>query len=335
MKSPQAGQTLEHSNLAIKSASNQNTKNTTLYVVTRSTEKFRIFGRDNPTVGLFTTNDRGKSWQHWGWHYTKCFSAAIEPNSGGKVIYLACGNGIQKSDDLGNSWIITSGWEMTECLKVAIDPINTQTVYAATAYGIFKSDDGGRIWKEKNHGLESTFTSSVFVDRFNPRIVYCASEAGLYKSSNGAESWELFGLGGKGIRTILQSVHDINTMFVGTEDDGIFVSTDSGKNWKSINEGLESMTIYCLAQGSSRDRVLYAGTFRGGVYKSVDRGASWQSCNNGLTKLDIHALLVDPNDPKIVYCGTLGGGVFLSEDAGVNWRFIGLETSQVWDFAVQ
>lgn len=332
MKSTEA---LEYSKLTVQSASNQDTKQTTLYVVTRSTEKFRIFGRDNPSVGLFTTNDRGKSWQHWGWHYTKCFSATIEPNSDGKVIYLACGNGIQKSIDHGKSWVITSGWEMTECLKVAIDPINTQTVYAATAYGIFKSDDGGRIWKEKNQGLESTFTSSVIVDRIDPKIIYSATEAGVYKSPNGADSWELLGLEGKGIRTTLQSIHDKNTLLVGTEDDGIFISTDSGKLWKTINEGLESLTIYALAQDPLNDQALYAGTFRGGVYKSMDGGVSWQSCNNGLTRLDIHALLVDPTDSNVVYCGTLGGGVFISEDAGAQWRFIGLETSQVWDFAAE
>ncbi|MEE9170836.1 MAG: hypothetical protein V3U73_13840, partial [bacterium] len=142
--------------------------NPTLYVVTRSTQKFRIGGRDNPTVGLFTTADRGKSWQHWGWHYTKCFSVAIEPGSDGNVLYLACGNGVQKSTDAGNNWVITTGWEMTECLKVAIDPANPQTVYAATAYGIFRSDDGGKTWQEKNDGFESTFTSSVIVDRGNP-----------------------------------------------------------------------------------------------------------------------------------------------------------------------
>ncbi|NIR50971.1 hypothetical protein GWO43_20330 [candidate division KSB1 bacterium] len=335
MAPPLSRQALKYSETTAESASARSPKNTTLYAVTRSTEKFRIFGRDNPTVGLFTTSDRGKSWQHWGWHYTKCFSATIEPNSGGNVIYLACGNGIQKSKDSGKSWVITTGWEMTECLKVTIDPVNTQSVYAATAYGIYKSEDGGGSWTEKNHGLKSTFTPCVIVDRSNPGVVYCATEAGVYKSNDGAESWGLLGLEGKGIRTILQSVHDEKTWFAGTEDEGIFVSTDAGKHWKTINEGLESMTIYALAQDPANAQVLYAGTFRGGVYKTVDCGRSWQSCNEGLTRLDIHALLVDPSDSDVVYCGTLGGGVFLSEDAGAQWEFIGLETSQVWDFTVQ
>ncbi len=314
---------------------NDKAKRTTLYAVTRSTEKFRIFGRDNPTVGLFTTHDWGASWQHSGWHYTKCFSAAIEPKSKGKVIYLACGNGIQKSQDFGENWTITSGWEMTECLKVAVDAVNVQNIYAATAYGIFKSNSGGKIWQEKNQGLASTFTASVVIDRSRPHIIYAATEAGVYRSTDSAEFWQLLGLQGKGVRTILQSVHDENTLFAGTEDDGVFLSRDAGKHWKSINQGLENLTIYALAQDPQNDRILYTGTFRGGVYKSTDGGVSWQSRNNGLTRLDIHALLVDPDDSDVIYCGTLGGGVFISEDAGEKWRFIGLETSQVWDFAIQ
>ena len=82
----------------------------------------------------------------------------------GKILYLSCGNGIQKSSDFGKSWKITTGWEITECLKVAIDPDNPQNVYTATAYGIFKSENGGESWQEKNNGFESTFTSSVIVD---------------------------------------------------------------------------------------------------------------------------------------------------------------------------
>jgi photosystem II stability/assembly factor-like uncharacterized protein len=310
-------------------------KNTTIYAVTRSTEKFRIFGRNNPSVGLFTTDDKGKTWRHWGWHYTKCFSAAIEPNSNGRVIYLACGNGIQKSGDSGKSWVITTGWEMRECLKVAIDPRDTETVYAATAYGIFKSENGGNDWQEKNQGLESTFTPSVVIDPHDPRVLYAATEAGVYASTNRAERWHLLGLKGKGIRTVIYSFHTKGTLFTGTEDDGIFVSTNAGETWIAINDGLESLTVYCLAQDPHNEQTLYAGTFRGGVFKSIDGGNYWKPCNNGLARLDIHALLVDPSDTDVVYCGTLGGGVFVSEDAGAHWRFAGLETSQVWDFSVQ
>lgn len=324
--------TIMHANPALASAPSDAP---TLYVVTRSTQKFRIGGRDNPSVGLFTTTDRGQTWQHHGWHYTKCFSVAIAPGSGGQVLYLSCGNGVLKSADGGDSWTISSGWQMTECLKAAVEPGNPQIVYAATAYGIFRSTDGGQSWQEKNSGLASTFTASILIDVRNPATVWTATEAGVYRSTDRGETWSNAGLAGKGIRTLVQSRRDASVFWLGTEDDGVFVSRDGGTSWQPRSEGLAHRTVYALALDPADAQVLYAGTFRGGVYKSRDGGQSWQAHNNGLTVLDIHALLVDPGDSRVVYCGTMGGGVFMSEDAGANWRFIGLETSQVWDLVME
>lgn len=323
-----------------KSAREKGTKmaaqqTSTLYVVTRSTQKFRIGGRDNPSVGLFITRDRGTTWAHRGWHYIKCFSVAVQPGSAGKVLYLACGNGVLKSIDAGERWAITTGWKMTECLKVAIDPVSPETIYAATAYGIFKSTDGGKTWEEKNQGLSSTFTATAIIDAADPAHLFAATEAGIYHSRDRAEHWQRLGLAEKGIRTVIQSPHDARTLLLGTEDDGIFKSTDGGRTWLPVNNGLQHRTIYALAIDPNKAGVYYAGTFRGGVYKSTDAGESWQASNTGLGHMDVHALIVDPRDSNIVYCGTLGGGVFLSEDAGQFWRFIGLETSQVWDFVIQ
>lgn len=303
-----------------------------LYVVTRSTQKFTIGGKDNPTVGLFTTSDHGVTWHHYGWEYTKCFSVAVQPGSEGKILYLSCGNGIQKSVDGGEKWQIVTDWRMTECLKAAIDPQNPEKVYAATAYGIFTSNDGGVTWHEKNRGFESTFTSSIIIA---DEKLFAATEAGVYVSTDEAESWRLAGLREKGIRTILQSPHSGSLLVAGTEDDGVFFSFDSGMSWLPKNNGLRHRTIYALAFDPADAHIIYAGTFRGGVYKSRDGGNSWQSCNEGLTNSSIHALCVDPADHSVVYCGTLGGGVFMSENAGANWRFIGLETSQVWDFVIK
>ena len=299
----------------------------TLYVVTRSTKTYRIGQLENPVVGLFSTDDNGKTWQHYGWPYTKCFSASMVNND----IYVSCGNGVLKSEDGGKSWGISTGWQMTECLKTAIDTDNPQRVYAATAYGIFRTDDGGDMWQEKNSGLTSTFTPAVIIDRSDPEKLFCATESGIHRSENRADSWEPVALLGKGIRTITQHPEKPDILAVGTEDDGVYISTDHGDTWTQMNNGLTTKTVYALAFAPQNDAVLYAGTFRGGIFKSSDRGNRWEAVNTNLVNLDIHALLVDPDDIDIVYAGTLNDGVWMSTNAGASWRFIGLETSQVWD----
>ncbi|MBC7188179.1 MAG: hypothetical protein H5U38_14240 [Calditrichaeota bacterium] len=303
----------------------------TLYVVTRSTKVFRLSKRDFPSVGLFATRDRGQTWEHFGWHYTKCFSGATAVVNGQRVYYLACGNGVQKSPDGGQSWIITTGWNITECLKVAIDPRNSDVVYTASAYGIFKTADGGKTWQEKNRGLASTFTAALIIDPDDPETLYCATEAGVCRSRDGAEHWEPIGLLGLGVRTIVQHPVYRDMLAAGTEEDGVWLSSDRGTTWHPANAGLTHRTVYALAFAPQDDRTMYAGTFQGGVFKSEDGGASWRSCNEGLRVLDIHAVLVDPDDKSTVYLGTLNDGVWCSTDGGAHWHFIGLETSQVWD----
>jgi len=306
-------------------------KKKTLYVVTRSTKAFRLGSQDYPSVGLFSTTNDGKTWKHYGWDYTKCFSISTNRSAGKHVLYLSCGNGVQKSVDGGKTWAITSGAAMTECLKTAIDPRQPETVYAATAYGIFKTSDAGKKWQEKNLGLTSTFTPTVFLDHDQSGALYCATESGIHRSDNGVDLWEPIGLIGLGIRTLIQhpSQHDI--FIAGSENDGVFVSSDHGRTWVQKSAGLTHTTIYALAVAPDNAQVIYAGTFRGGIFKTEDAGATWSPSNQDLTNLDIHALAIDPENSNKVYAGTLNDGIWLSENAGKSWRFIGLETSQVWD----
>ncbi|HDP98748.1 MAG TPA: hypothetical protein ENN22_06145 [bacterium] len=302
-----------------------------LFVVTRSTKKFRIGSYENPTVGLFSTSDYGKTWRHYGWPYTKCFSVSAVEQDADTVFYLSCGNGVLKSDDSGKSWRITSGWQMTECLKTAIDPKDPHIVYAATAYGIFKTTDSGESWREKNVGLTSTFTPAVIIDRTDRQRLWVATESGIHQSFNGAESWQPVALLGLGIRTIVQHPEKPHLLAVGTEDDGVFISSDHGKSWQRHNRGLTHLTVYALAFASQNPELIYVGTFQGGVFKSIDGGKSWVAVNQNLRVLDIHALLVDPQNESRVFAGTMNDGVWMSQDSGANWKFIGLETSQVWD----
>jgi len=309
-------------------------KSSTLYVVTRSTKKFRLHANDNPTVGLFSTNDKGKTWQHFGWKYTKCFSVSVATVDRDQLFYLSCGNGVLRSKDGGKNWVITTGWNITECLKTAIDPKNPDIVYAATAYGIFRTMDGGMTWAEKNQGLASTFTPTVIIDKTDNDRLFCATESGVHQSRDRGDHWEPIGLLGLGIRTLIQHPNQPNILAVGTEEDGVFMSEDFGKTWSQKISGLTHKTVYALTFAPQDANIVYAGTFRGGIFKSTDRGKNWHAVNTGLRILDIHALVVDPDEKNIVYAGTLNDGLWLSEDGGKNWRFIGLETSQVWDLLI-
>ncbi len=305
----------------------------TIYMSVRSTRRTRLHVSDNPLIGLFVSRDAGKTWEHKGWRdQIKVFHS--EAGTDG-TIWSACGNGVLRSTDGGATWKITSGWEVTEALKVKVDPSNPDVIYTATAYGIFKSSDHGETWREKNRGLVSTFTSDIVVDRRNSARLWAATEGGIYTSAHRGERWALAGLRGKGIRTIVQDPTRPKIFWAGTEDDGVFRSDDRGKTWQSFNHGAPLITVYAIAVDPKNSNTIYLGTHESGVYRSDDGGKSWHQKITGLKNLVVHALTILPSNPKIIFAGTINGGLYRSADGGETWEFNSQEEGQVWGLSVK
>jgi photosystem II stability/assembly factor-like uncharacterized protein len=132
------------------------------------------------------------------------------------------------------------------------------------------------------------------------------------------------------INTIVQHPFQKNILAVGTEDHGVFVSTDFGKKWIRSEGEMQKETIYSITLVDSKQSVLFAGGFRTGVLTSKDGGMHWSKSGTGIENQDIHSIVIDPNDQNRMYAGTIGNGVFHSTDAGVSWKNIGLQESKVW-----
>jgi len=312
----------------------------TIYAAVLSNKKF-VVGSTNPQTGIFYSKTQNLQWQHTCWNNARVFSLAVDPASNGKTIWAACGNGAMKSTDGGKTWKITTNWEVTEVLQVCIDPTNSKIVYIGTAYGVFKTTDGGKTWQRKTKGLKEpsdTFTSALLIDKAQPKVIFAGTENGLYVSKDAGESWSAIGgatLRGKGIRRLVQSLLNPKILMVGTENDGVFKSTDSGETWQQMNKGLEHLTVYALAFDPKNDSIIYAGGYGGGVYKTTDGGQSWTNSSMGFDILDIHSLAVDPVNTRVIFAGTTGGGIFRSIDAGQTWQHAGLEGASVWNIVIQ
>ena len=286
---------------------------------------------ENPLVGTFVSTDRGRSWQHLGWReYIRTFYVEEGPDG---TLWAACGNGVLRSRDGGERWTITTGWETTEVLKLDVDPSDASRVFAATAYGLFRTTSAGAAWERLEKGFQTRFTGDVRVDRARPRVVFVATEDGLYRSLDGGERWSLVGLEGEGVRCILQHPSRQQWWWAGTEERGVWRSTDGGTTWEASSRGLEHPTIYCLA-ADSRSDLLIAGTHGGGTYRSADGGNRWVPSSEGLTHPDVHSLAIVPSQPALVFAGTLGGGLFASTDGGRTWHFNSQEEAQVYGLSV-
>ena len=63
-------------------------------------------------------------------------------------------------------------------------------------------------------------------------------------------------------------------MYVGMRD-GLFVSRDAGKSWKSTGTALQNMTA--VAVNPKRPSEVYAATQTGQIHRSTDEGEIWEA----------------------------------------------------------
>jgi photosystem II stability/assembly factor-like uncharacterized protein len=297
-----------------------------------------IVGSNNAPSGMYyqRPSPTDTVWKHKGPPFTRGFSTDVPMSLGGKVQYLAGGNGLFKVEHDGGVWRVATDWRVTEVLDVVTPPSDPNTVYLACAYGVWHSTDGGETWHESEQtGLKPGYTSKVIVDRSNEKRIFCASYQGAFVSEDGAVTWKkLDGLTMHGILVIGQHPTSPNILFAGTEDNGLYMSVDTGAVWRKCEAGIDHSTFYTIAFDPQQPDVIYAGGYVTGVYKSKDGGASWHRFNEGLKDLNVHAIAVDPHESSRIYVATLSDGIYRTNDAGTTWQNAGLSGAQVWDIKI-
>lgn len=164
-----------------------------------------------------------------------------------------------------------------------------------------------------------------------------------------ADSWVRLGgpPGGLGYDIRMQPDNP-DIMFVTDAFTGIFKSTDGGKSWFSVNQGIEAkpglgIPAFCATIDPHDPNVVWVGTqLTGHLYRSPDGGQTWEQRDSGIqnTTEDMRSLrgiTIDPNNENIVYIGvevtltktssereagwkgTTAGEVYKSTDGGLNW----------------
>jgi hypothetical protein len=101
-------------------------------------------------------------------------------------------------------------------------------------------------------------------------------------------------------------------LYAGTQDAGVYRSTDGGGTWEQKINGMGYQATTVI--GRSGTNLLASGTV--GLYLSTDNGDSWTAATglpagNGVSCL----AMIGSN----VFAGTMGKGVFASTDNGATW----------------
>ena len=261
--------------------------------------------------GLYKTTDGGDNWMKTGGlDSTEHISKIIIDPKNSNTIYIAVPGplwsdsrhrGLYRSNDAGKTFDkILFINEKTGVADIAVDPFNTNIIYATTwefrrtpysfnsggkGSGIYKSLDAGKTWKELSTGLPAKpiGRSAIALAPSAPNNLIAIIEA---------------------------------------EKTGLYISADGGETWKQQSSTLNvvSRPFYfsCLVIDPKDPKRVYRPGF--GFSYSDDGGYSFAD-GGGNVHGDHHALWINPNYTNQMFLGT-DGGLYMSNDRGANWMML-------------
>ena len=198
-------------------------------------------------------------------------------------------------------------------------------IYTCTSQGVFRSENNGASWESKSNGLSNLLSHGII--NSGSRLVH-VSPGGISISLDHGENWTAAGLTGTDVRCV---THIQDTLFVGTNGQGIYKSGDWGQTWLEINNGLSSTRFRAIQR---KGNTLFAGGGIGsGVFRSTDFGANWELLSNGIISNSYRGFASNDN---LIIAGSTAAGVFYSLDNGDSWTQIndGLLDLNIFDLEI-
>lgn len=279
-----------------------------------------------PTKGaVFKSTDCGETWQMLrgttGIDTTALFySLAVDPHNP-NVIFAGTHLGVYRSIDAGLTWELKNSGlplmpESVVVREVAIDPVDTGRVYAATCpmddiarnslcSGIWVTTNYGEMWQPCTTGAWRINFRRIIVNSKNPAVLYAGA---------------LYGYGGRG---------------------GVYKSTNRGQNWFRVtnNNNVQKGWIYFWGYApdglalDTRDTAVIFYCNSHAVMKSTDAGENWLYCyceslgngnwrSTGLEVTCIKQIIPDPVDSNIIYIALHDVGLLKSTDRGASFRYM-------------
>lgn len=274
------------------------------------------------------------------------------------VYYVGLGGGgLWKTVNGGASWqpIFEHG-PSSSIGTIELSPKNPQVVWLGTGEidlrngaiggrGLFLSTNGGKTWQAKGF-TNAGQIASVNVDPDNPNVVLAGvmgqvsrpnQERGVFRTTDGGKTWKkvLYINSTTGCIQVVRVPGHPKTLFAamwqeirkpwlmkaGGGGSGIYRSTDGGKTWHKLANGLPHGPLgrIGLAVAPSNPKRVYAEIYakHGRLWVSNDEGNNWSfvSNNHALSGRPEYfsVLAVSPDDDNKVYFTSVN---FLESDDG-------------------
>jgi photosystem II stability/assembly factor-like uncharacterized protein len=280
-------------------------------------------------TGAFKSVDGGVSWSPLNVDAT-VWSLYVDPTNSNVIYAGSNGNGVYKSTNAGASFVRTGSPAVGVVLALAK---SGQRLYAGTAtQGVSVSKDDGATWTNTGISdglglvLSAVSDGSIFAGtNFDGVFERPASAKDSDDGNPRASNWrrvareQLMDCRCQNGHALSIDPGNHEHVFFSTNDGGLFVTDDGGRNWEDGGEqGLTSRAPRSIAFDPQDSKLVYAGSFTGGgFYRSHDHGRHWERRLFGSSKIYVAGVAVDPVDHSI-YVSTFrsGDGIWKSADFG-------------------
>ncbi|MEN9346011.1 MAG: hypothetical protein RLZZ60_1480 [Bacteroidota bacterium] len=261
------------------------------------------------------------------------------------------GDGVYKTIDGGQTWQ-NMGLKNSEHIgMIAVDPVQTNTVYVA-AYGplwsaggdrgIYKTTDGGKSWNRVLYVSENTGFNEVHIHPKYSNILYATAhqrrrhewtyvgggpESAIYKSEDYGQTWTKLqtGLPAGDVGRISLAVSPVETDWVYAlieaegNDGGLYASTNRGASFEKRSGHFTAGNYYQeLFADPVNPLVIYSMNTWAQI--STDGGRSFKGIGENNKHVDNHVIWVDPSNTKHFLMGC-DGGLYETFDAAAHWDY--------------
>jgi photosystem II stability/assembly factor-like uncharacterized protein len=278
--------------------------------------------------GVYRSMDEGASWTRItpenNSDLSRFDSVAFDPKDN-NTIYAGTYHLPWKTSNGGKDWfpVVKGMIDDSDVMSIIVDPANSENVHATACSGIYHSVNGGQQWI-KYQGIPSVFrrTQLIRMDPSNPSILYAGTTSGLWKTVN-EKDFKRVTPGDWIINALVIDPKNPQKLIIGTEREGVQVSTDGGSTFTAANNGFQHQHLADVAIDREHpERALVVLTFDNDAFMATrDGGTSWTTLGPGLKRTEMRHVYASPTG----WWATLTkGGWMKYDDATHKWVHAGL-----------
>jgi len=292
---------------------------------------------------LFKSENGGYGWKELanGLDHTHTISSIkISPSAETpQTIFIATlGNGIYRSKDGGTSWANTSsGLQDLKILDLSARPGGI--VFAIGSTGrLFVSNDDGESWRTALTPASTRIISLSPPGQSRDNRILAGDDLGrILVSTDAGAHWAITAQLPEKVKVTVVMLDPSDesgaTYYVGTQNSGLYKTSDNGTSFTSLDSGLPAgshIVSLTLSPDFSRNHTLVATSWREAVFISKDAGDTWIKYDAGLT-IDKQAdtskyrspyfrqVQFATGDNQLMFLAAFTG-LYRSTDNGRSWR---------------